>query len=82
MYQTEGRRLLVAWMKRDSGSQADLAKRLGVEQPSISRWVSGKARPEAPHREALFRVTGIDTATWLTADERKMLAGIDTAKAS
>jgi hypothetical protein len=55
-------------------SQKWLADIVGIAQPSISGWMSGRSRPEPHHREVLHRVLGIDPALWYTADERRAMA--------
>ncbi|HXF71947.1 MAG TPA: helix-turn-helix domain-containing protein [Actinomycetota bacterium] len=37
-------------------SQAAVAAALGVRQPSVSRWETGKARPRPRHAVALLRL--------------------------
>ncbi len=45
-------RILRAIMDAGDVTQADLAKRLGVEQPTVSRWLSG-SEPKEAHRNRI-----------------------------
>jgi transcriptional regulator with XRE-family HTH domain len=46
--------------RRDAGlSQAELAERVGVTQPTISRWESGKELPSLPVADFVLRELGI-----------------------
>jgi transcriptional regulator with XRE-family HTH domain len=67
---TEGRRLLAAWLKGAGRSQTALAHLLRINQAMISAWASGSCRPEAHHREALEHLTGIPARAWQTPAER------------
>lgn len=67
---TEGRRKLIAWMRRAHLTQVGLALRLGVAQASVSRWLSGQARPSAYDRETLRAATAIPIDAWDTSEER------------
>lgn len=45
---------------KDSGiSQSELARRLGVSQPTVSDWISGKKRPSGDKVLALATEIGI-----------------------
>lgn len=54
-------------------SQAWLADKLGISQPSVSGWLTGKSRPEDAHREALEILTGIDRTSWRRASEHAVV---------
>ena len=54
-------------------SQAWLAKTLGIAQPSVSGWLSGKSRPEDAHREALEILTGIPRTSWRRPAEHEVV---------
>ena len=43
-------------------TQAELARRVGVQTPQVSRWERGVARPSAHHARRLARALGIDLA--------------------
>jgi len=46
--------------RRDAGlSQAELAEKVGVTQPTISRWESGKELPSLPVADFVFAELGI-----------------------
>ena len=53
-------------------SQSDLARVLGVSQPSVSEWVRLRARPESHLRKAIERVLGIPEDDWMTDAERQI----------
>ena len=76
MVNTEGRSLLLAYFeKKASMTQAELARTIGISEPSVHAWRKGKARP-APHfRKALCRLVGIREAAWMTPRERKLADG-------
>jgi transcriptional regulator with XRE-family HTH domain len=63
---TRGARLLREWLDAPEAkrSQTDLAKTLGVSQPSVSAWLRGDSRPEDHHREALEIITAIPRGLW------------------
>lgn len=67
---TEGRRTLIAWMRRWQVTQKAMAKALGVSQASVSRWLSGRSRPAAFERAMLQNETGIAVTDWDTGRER------------
>lgn len=54
-------------------SQAWLAKTLGIAQPSVSGWISGRSRPEDAHREALEILAGIDRTAWRRDEEHAVV---------
>jgi ribosome-binding protein aMBF1 (putative translation factor) len=68
--QTEGRRLLAAYLEKNA-SQGALAERVGVFQSSVSLWLHGRARPEQAIRLRLEGIAGIPTDAWVTAEERQ-----------
>lgn len=74
---TEGRRLLRAWLDADSErTQVMIAKRIGISPPAISQWLDGTSRPESHNRQALNMLTGIPESAWLTNAEREQLEGV------
>lgn len=60
---------------RRSMTQSELARRLGVSQPSVSEWVRMRSRPESHFRAAIERELGIPQADWMTAEERAIATG-------
>lgn len=72
---TPARDALLAWLgvQAPGHSQAALAQVLGLNQSSVSLWVSGRSRPEPPMRKALELVTGIPEDDWLTLEERALV---------
>lgn len=46
------------------GAQKELARLLGVSEPNVSCWRSGKAKPTTVFRLALERATGIPLMAW------------------
>ncbi len=72
---TRGRALLAAWLAEDPArSQTKLADDLGITQPSVSGWLTGKSRPEDAMREAVEILTGVPRAAWRTEAERDAVA--------
>ncbi len=71
---TTGRSLLRSALDADGAiTQSQLARMLGIKQPSISGWISGKARPETHLREALEILFCIPARSWMTEDESKLV---------
>jgi transcriptional regulator with XRE-family HTH domain len=68
---TEGRRLLALALERAGLSQADLAARLGVTQPAISRYLAAERMPTLELALALQRELGIPSDSWARAPHRK-----------
>lgn len=61
-------------------SQGRLALALGVSQPAVSGWASGKTRPETHHmRRAIERLLGIPADDWMTPEERDTANGTGDA---
>lgn len=54
--------------KRRGLSQAKLAELIGVEQPTIQRWESGKRMPDLDSLNALARVLGVTAGSLLDGD--------------
>jgi transcriptional regulator with XRE-family HTH domain len=59
---TRGQRLLLAVLQRTTASE--VAARVGVGQPAVSRWASGLKTPSAPRREKLEQLYGIPRGAW------------------
>lgn len=57
---SEGARLLGAVDLR----QAEIARRVGVRQPTVAGWVSGQHVPKPKYRKALKLAFGIPFAAW------------------
>jgi transcriptional regulator with XRE-family HTH domain len=70
-----GEALRVALVETRVMSQAELARRIGVSQPTVSDWANAKIRPEAHHRQAVERVLGIPADGWMTDAERAVALG-------
>jgi transcriptional regulator with XRE-family HTH domain len=47
------------YMQREGISQAELARRVGVQQPTVWEWLHGKSRPRAKHLVVLSEKTGL-----------------------
>lgn len=68
---TRARVALAEWLASDpKRTQTSLADRLRVEQPLISQWLKGTARPGPKLRAAIEGVCGIAQNDWLDASER------------
>ncbi len=63
--------------KRAGLTQRQLAERLGVAQPQVARWESGRAAPSFERLKAVLAVCGLDVEISLAPrdeDTRRMLA--------
>jgi transcriptional regulator with XRE-family HTH domain len=68
---TRARIALEEWFSRnEERSQTWLADRLQIQQPNISQWLKGTARPSPKLRRSLELICGIPQDDWLDADER------------
>lgn len=68
---TRARIALEEWFARDTErSQTWLAERLNIQQPNVSQWLRGTARPSPKLRRSLELICGIAQDDWLDADER------------
>lgn len=56
-------------------SQSELARQIGVSQPSVSEWTRSMARPEHHHRVAIERLLQIPASDWMTEDELVVASG-------
>ncbi len=70
---TDGSKRLALWLKNRRITQAALADLVGVEQATVSRWVTGAGRPESPFRDAIASITGVEATSWLTPRERALV---------
>jgi DNA-binding transcriptional regulator YiaG len=64
---SEGARALYQWSldRRAEGTQSgQLAALIGVGAPTLAAWLRGARTPQAPARELLRRVAGVDPAAW------------------
>lgn len=73
MTETDGLRRLREWLKANEVSQNQLAKKLGISQPAIARWLQGITRPDDQYREMLFQLTGIEITAWRAESETEAL---------
>lgn len=51
------RAALVRWMDQNGVTQSEIARRTGMPQTSVSRWVRGKAVPKVSAAVELERLT-------------------------
>jgi len=49
-------RILSELLRSIEGNQTELARRIGVTQPTVSRWISGKQKPDADQRATIMRL--------------------------
>ena len=74
---TEGNRRLSAWLKRsDTPTQRELARRLGLQQPVISRH-STAGQPTLKFILLYRRLAGIPVEAWLRPGESELLREVD-----
>ena len=66
---TVGAALLRAWLDDEDLSQAELARRAGVDPGLICRYLSGEMKPELKNALAIEEATGgvVAPKTWLEA---------------
>lgn len=76
MTQAQARKALKRALRAQGRSQVWLAGLLGVGQPAVSGWVSGRYRPDHQFRRALDRLLGIPADAWMTAAERRVLDSV------
>ncbi len=62
------RAALVRWMESNGVTQSEIARRTGIPQTSVSRWVLGKAMPKIGAAVELERLTfgAVRVADWMT----------------
>lgn len=70
---TVGARKLREFVESGGLSQTRLAAELGIKQPSVSSWLTGRARPESHLRLAISMIAGIPAGDWETDDERALV---------
>lgn len=76
MTATLGRSRLLVWMSEDPGArtQAYIAAMLGCEQPAVSAWVRGMARPSGALRDGLSILIGGKSSEWELPEEQEFRA--------
>jgi transcriptional regulator with XRE-family HTH domain len=74
-FDTVGREKLRTWLEGKMNF-SELARRLGTNPSTVSRWLSGEARPEPQYRQILAHLASIPESAWLTASDQ---ATIDAA---
>ena len=72
---TVGARRLSRWIGERGMSHRKLAARLSVSQPTVSRWLAGRAVPAWPHIEAIAVETAgaVRPDDWLSDSARSAL---------
>ena len=75
---------LRGYMQRTGVTQSGLAGSLGTDQPTVSRWLAGTARPTDAQRAALALISGgtIERDAWLRPDERAIVERARAAAAA
>lgn len=63
-YFSEGARLLWGVMRRKDFDQAELARRLGKDRATVSRWIYGDRRPRIDAMIEIQRKFGVAADTW------------------
>lgn len=61
-----GPALLAAYMAAEGRTQQGVALRLGIHQSTLSRWVSGKHKPDIDWALRLRDEAGIPVEAWAT----------------
>ncbi len=62
-----GSQLLCAYLETKGRAQEDLAQELGVHQSTLSRWASGKQRPDIDYILKLRDICEIPVEAWATS---------------
>lgn len=62
-----GMEALRIWLSESSKTQAELAKALGVSQPTVSDWLKGKFSPNAKKLRAISEYTGLSVDVLLAS---------------
>jgi len=57
------------WMRRKGFNQADAARFLGLDQPTMTRIINGTYRPGLTTAVTIERLAGIPTRAWVDASE-------------
>jgi transcriptional regulator with XRE-family HTH domain len=65
--------VLAECLSHDGLTQDDAATRLGVKQPTVQRWVTGKDVPSDRYVETIASLTGLTTARVLDAIHRQRM---------
>lgn len=61
----------------DNGvSQSEIARRLGIRQPSVCAWLARRTRPDAERRELIEKLCAIPRGAWLTRREASARAEV------
>lgn len=70
---TEGAKKLAKFLKKHGVTQATAAAALGVSDPAVCEWTTGKKRPHESRRANIETWTGgaVPASSWLTKSERK-----------
>lgn len=55
---------IAGWLAIRNISQAELARRVGVQPPSVSDWLSGRTAPRQEHLEAIAGALGVSLAVF------------------
>jgi hypothetical protein len=77
-----GRHALSMWMANSGTSQTALATMLGITQPAVSDWLSGKSTPQLHFIEILRIVANIPLADWLSSEESALVNEFERRKAN
>jgi len=72
----QARTSLAKALSAQGRNQVWLAGILGVSQPSVSAWLTGRSKPEGAYRIALERLFSIPCDAWLSIDERRLLRSL------
>jgi transcriptional regulator with XRE-family HTH domain len=64
--------VLREWLRKNGVSANEFAKNLNIAQPTLSRWMSGKALPTVDHAVAIEAATGgaVSCVTWRKRNDR------------
>ena len=64
--------VLREWLRKNGVSANEFAKNLNIAQPTLSRWMAGKALPTVDHAVAIEAATGgaVSCVTWRKRNDR------------
>lgn len=72
---SRGPELLSAYLAGEGRTQQSVAQQLGINQSTLSRWASGKQRPDVDGALRLRDELGIPVEAWATYYEAPAVAG-------
>ena len=63
-FRSEGSRLLAMLMEKNEWSQTEVARRIGVSEPAVGRWLRGERMPDVRSLAKMDFVLDVPARTW------------------